>query len=129
MLMKIILLILFLLIPLSVYGENGKVYYCSDTERVGFQQSQNNKFGRFELQRFKVQINFDKNFIKSEDMFFNTYDRFNCYKNIERQSLICSNEWGRSFEINQNTLDFKYSVIPSNNKDSLILSFGKCEIF
>ena len=130
--MKKIFLICIILVPFTVFGNEGYIYYCSDTKFIGFEGS-TNKVSSYIPQRFKILINFERKYIKSKDLWFEKNDLSNCFKQTHRKSgsnyLICSNEWGNTFVINQNTLNFKLSYLPPNPIDSIGLSYGKCEKF
>ena len=108
------------------------VYYCSETEKVGFDQKLNNKFKQYNLWRFKILINFEGKYIKSEKLLFDKNNgRCISYKDLidGEKFLYCSNEWGFNFVINKKTFNFKRSFVPLNVVDDITLSYGNCEIF
>ena len=129
--MKIILLIFFLIYSPYVFGNNKTVYYCSETDSVGFFQDENYKFSKIKRERFKVLIDFENKFIRSEHLFFGSYDMSKCFTNLEDQGrfLICTNEWGKTVVMNEKNLKFKLSSLPTNESDTIVLSYGKCEKF
>ena len=63
--MTVLLTCFFLLFPSLVFGNSGDVYYCTENENIGYKVSENHKIGKFELERFKVQIDFDNYQISS----------------------------------------------------------------
>ena len=124
--MKKFLLMFFLLTPSLVFGSNGKVYYCSETEKVGFKDD-NKKFQRFSEKRFKILIDFDKPFIKSSELLMNEHMIKSCHLDDPDNQVYCYSIIGNSFTINKKTLNFVYThTIPG---DSILISHGKCETF
>ena len=130
--MKSFFIIIFLIYSSSVFGK-GTVYYCSETKKIGFDQSKNNKFTNFDIDRYKVLIDFEKRYIESKNLLFTNFVNSKCYlnKNVitNSPSLSCFNQWGVSFTIDQNTLNFKVSFTPSNKTDGMGISYGQCEKF
>ena len=129
--MRCFFIFIFLTYSYLAFGQKGDVYYCSDIQGVGYYQDENYRLFRLKPYRYKVLINFDDNFMKAEDLLFNTHDRVRCDSHISKgmKYLTCTNKWGTSFQVNENNLKFKYSMIPPNETDSLLLSHGTCEKF
>ncbi len=130
--MKNIFLIIYLLFiqffPTISLGSNDKVYYCIEEESIGFDPKKNYKFTRFKELRYKVKIDFKRKFIDAKTIFFgSSKDVCKTYED----NLYCSNFLGGTFSINKNTLKFHHSTvwISKNQKDTIEIAHGRCEVF
>ena len=124
--MKFFLLVFLLLIPSFVYGMKGKVYYCIEKDKVGFDTDVSRKITKYETKRFKVLIDFEKPFIKSREIYMDVLFK-SCHVEEPDNQIYCYSTIGNSFTINKKTLNFVHThTIPG---DSSTISHGKCETF
>ena len=130
--MKKLLVLLFsiLILPISVYASD--VYYCSDNSTIGFVRTNNMKIETFKMQRFKIMIDFEKMNISNEKIHYGGHTDQRCiFDNIDA-TLYCINNYGRTFAINKNSLNYVRSITYLEEKyktDDYILAHGTCEIF
>ena len=124
--MKFFLLIFLILIPSFVYGMNGKVYYCSEKDKVGFDTDVSRKITKYKTRRFKVLIDFEKPFIKSKEIYMDVLFK-SCHVGEPDNQIYCYSIIGNSFTINKQTLNFVYTHITPGDTSSI--SHGKCETF
>ena len=108
---------------------SGEVYFCSDKDAVGFKTSDNYKITTFRLTRFKVDIDFMEQSIKSNDINFSD--------NIEKQcvswehELYCISSAGTVFSINKQTGEYRKAstIVTDNPNDDIAIRYGTCEKF
>lgn len=127
-LLSIFTILLFHFFSSISFSSEDTVYYCIEESRVGFNPINNYRFEKLEEERYKILINFDRNFIKSDKLFFGTSeDVCKTYK----KNLYCTNFIGGSFSINKNTLNFRYTSywIDDTPTDHIFITYGKCEKF
>ena len=130
--MKKLLVLLFsiIILPLSVNASD--VYYCSDDDVIGFKQTENMKIKNFDEKKFKIMIDFEKMHISAEKMYYGVFTNQSClFDNIDA-TLYCINNYGRTFAINKNSLNYLRSVTYVEEKyksDDYILAYGTCEQF
>jgi hypothetical protein len=125
--MKKLLVLLFSLLFLSsVYAS--EVYYCSDTEQIGFEPDLGFKSDTYMERKFKISIDFIEHKVISKSIYL---DENKCLFNNEDQTLYCISMWGTAFSINKNTLRFARGEIynKKNQGDSITLAHGTCERF
>ena len=124
---KKLLILLFSLFFLSpVYASD--VYYCSDTEQIGFEPDLGFKSDTYQERKFKISIDFIKHKVISNSIYM---DENKCLFNNMDQTLYCISIWGTAFSINKNTLRFARGEIynKKNQNDSITLAHGTCEKF
>ena len=133
--MKSFFIIIFLFVPSLVFGSNNDIYFCSETDSVGFITQENYKFSKFNPIRFKIKVNFENKTLKSDKLFFReSLDWYTCKIHIDKKnsrSIYCSNKIGSTFSLNEDNLKFHYSYIlnTSYESDTILLSYGYCEKF
>jgi len=130
--MKKLLVLLFsiLILPISVYASD--VYYCSDNSKIGFDRSNNMKIGTFDESRFKIMIDFEKMNISNEKIFYGGVTDQRCVFDNTDATLYCINNYGRTFAINKNSLNYVRSITYLEEiykSDDYILAHGTCEKF
>ena len=111
-------------------GASAEVYFCSDKDAVGFAGQQNYEFTRFKPRRFKVDIDFVKQTITSNDIYFSNSISKECVR--WEDEMYCIAATGSAFSINKRTGEFSRSgmmVADLPVRDDLILQFGTCEKF
>ncbi len=127
--MKIIFTLIFLFFSTSIFSEQ-KVYYCVEDQTIGFAPKENFKFYYYEEKRFKLKIDFDKPSLSGTEIYM-SYPECE-YGSTDKTILFCTVEYGGYFSINRETYKFGRSLVSGvgiENKDSLILSHGYCELF
>ena len=130
--MKTLLTLFFLFFSSSVIAQ---VYYCVEEDAVGFDSGKNLKQTDFDEIKFTADIDFEKLYLKSEDIFIDTsYDSSICINDFQNKYMQCVNGFGSSFTINKISLKFVYTVglgyiIDRKSSDDLILSYGECSLF
>ena len=108
-----------------------KIYYCMEIGSTGFNTSKNYKQSNYNLDRFKVKIDFEREYFSSKDIYM---DYTNCSYMISEWShtMQCTAPYGSMFVINSKNLRFtSFDAIGTagNNDDDLTISHGKCEEF
>ena len=113
-----------------------EVYYCVENAATGFDGDNEFIQDEFEEIRFTADIDFQKLFLKSEDIYINTlYDSNTCINDFENKYMQCINGFGTSFSINKKNLKFVYAtglgylIGSDQGNDDLILSYGQCSLF
>ena len=131
--MKILLTFFVLFFSPLVVAE---VYYCVENAATGFDGDNEFIQDEFEEIRFTADIDFQKLFLKSEDIYINTlYDSNTCINDFENKYMQCINGFGTSFSINKKNLKFVYAtglgylIGSDQGNDDLILSYGQCSLF
>ena len=127
--MKVLITVL-ILFSSSVFAEP-KVYYCVEDQTIGFAPKENFKFYYYEEKRFKLKIDFDKPSLSGGEIYM-SYPECEYGSSIDKTILFCTVEYGGYFSINRETYKFARSLVSgvgNENKDSLILSHGYCELF
>lgn len=112
------------------------IYYCSDQTKVGI-EPENLEPGRYEPQRFKININWQTESLVSRDLYLGDAWEKTCflfYHNQWGTNLNCMSEAGVSFSINRETLKFNRASIYNNhnsseNQDTISVATGTCEQF
>jgi len=133
--MKSFFIIIFLFVPSLVFGSNNDIYFCSETNSVGFVPKENYKLSKFTPKRFKIKVNFKNKTLKSNKLFFDEFpDWYTCKIGMDdknSRSIYCSNKIGSTFSLNEDNLKFHYSYIlnTSYESDTISLSHGYCEKF
>ncbi len=108
-----------------------KIYYCIEIGSTGFDITNNYKQTDYKLDRFKVKIDFEKEYFSSKDLYLTTTS---CSYMISewRHTMQCTAPYGSMFVINSKNLKFtSFDAIGTagNNDDDLVISHGKCEEF
>ena len=108
-----------------------KIYYCMEIGSTGFNTSKNYKQSNYNLDRFKVKIDFENEYFSSPDIYMTSTS---CSYMISEWShtMQCTAPYGSMFVINSKNLKFtSFDAIGTagNNDDDLIISHGKCEEF
>ena len=108
-----------------------KIYYCIETEAIGFEGDKNYQQKNYNTVRFKAKIDFEKSYFSSKDIYMTNTD---CSYMISEWShtMQCTAPYGAMFIINKNNLNFTNfnSIgIAGNNNDDLTMSHGRCEEF
>lgn len=108
-----------------------KIYYCIEIGSTGFDITKNFKQTDYKLDRFKVKIDFEKEYFSSKDLYLTSTS---CSYMISEWShtMQCTAPYGSMFVINSKNLQFtSFDAIGTagNNDDDLVISHGKCEEF
>ncbi|MAO19879.1 MAG: hypothetical protein CMJ25_03920 [Phycisphaerae bacterium] len=123
--------IIYFLLVNTVFAEQ-KIYYCSDEAAIGFNRdTENSSYDSTDFipERFTAKMNFETGYLIIEK--YNMIDR-GCKKNLGKSLMSCNNNFGYNFIIN--TENLKYSLSKAygwvaDNTDSLVISYGICELF
>ena len=130
--MKILVSLFILSFPFSVFGD---VYYCVVEKNTGFSWEDNYKNQTvFKNDRYVVDIDFNKNELKSEDLKINTDFGHVCLSDPRYDEMQCINGWSASFTISKINLNFIYStglgyIIEDISNNDIGLFYGKCQKF
>ena len=131
--MKFLVSLIIVSFPFYVFAD---VYYCVSENNTGFSWKDNYKNQTiFKNDRFVINVDFNKNELKSEDLGINTDFGHVCLSDPRYDEMQCINGWSGSFTINKINLNFLYSTglgflleddIANND---IALFYGKCEKF
>jgi len=131
---KLYLLLFLFLTPNLAFTED--ILYCSAEKSVGFSPKQNYKITNFKEERFKIKVDFVQNKIESTKLLFISAlpDSQSCLKRNDKvhgNFLACTNQYGKTFTINETTLNYRVAHVSNdiNQTDDLSLEYGKCERF
>ena len=130
--MKIFVSLFILFFPLSVFGD---VYYCVVEKNTGFSWTDSYKNQTvFNNERYVVEIDFNKNELKSEDLSINTDYGHVCLSDPRYDEMQCINGWSGSFTISKINLNFIYStglgyIVEDLTDNDIGLFYGKCQKF
>ena len=111
------------------------MYYCVVEKNTGFSWTDNYKTQTFfNNERYVVDIDFNKNELKSEDLSINTDYGHLCLSDPLYNEMQCINGWSSSFTINKINLNFIYStglgyIADEKNNNDIGLFYGKCQKF
>ena len=130
--MKKLLVLLFstIILPISVYASD--VYYCSDDALTGFDPKQNFEQINYSTQNFKVMIDFENEYIISEDIYFGKDIVSKCiFEDVASNALYCISAIGTAFSINKINLSFIRSVMFNSKdyQDDIGIGYGSCQKF
>lgn len=125
-----ILIIYFLLVH-NVFAESN-IYHCSDEAGTGFNkvtEDSSYEATDFIPVRFTAKMNFEVGYLTIQKYNMNVYD---CKKDLAKSLMACNNKYGYNFIIN--TKNLKYSLSKAfgwvaDNTDSLVISYGICELY
>ena len=126
-----ILILLIISFSLNAYSSYSGVYYCSDEKVTGFDPENSFKTTLFQGMKFKAKIDFEKEEVISDDIFFPKIWQQKCLVN-EFSSISCVSLYGRSFSFNPISRYFVRSNHYSDNEkpeDSIAVTYGTCEKF
>ena len=117
------------LLTLAAPGSANGVYYCAEQETVGFDPNKNYKFTKYNVKRFYVQIDFEKQTMVSEKIWLTDYVK--CLNGAYNKTLYCTSIYGSSLAINKETLGFHLSnvFLSDGIMDDISISHGSCEKF
>ena len=120
-------LIVILILPISISASD--VYYCVDDAATGFSPKKNFAVSQFIPQRFKIMIDFERNMVQSDDLYFKTHNKPKCVNNLG--TLNCIQALGQTFIISKANLKYFRSGMfnPGNAEDDIYVAYGKCEKF
>ena len=125
--MKIILTLLIAIISLKSHSE---VLYCGEDLSGGISGS-TNEVTPFKTLKYKIEVDIKNLKIYSDELWFgkNVPNTINCFTN--RESLLCSNQFGVTFYLFLNDYSYVVSTLPTTKRygSDLIVSRGKCEKF
>ena len=102
-----------------------EMFACMDTDRIGFDSSDNMAPAKFGLQKFILKVDFENNRILNEDLgFTERYSNCSDWKN----NIFCENGLGAAIRFDKREYNFSFAYIPkkSSNEDPS-LSYGPCE--
>ena len=102
------------------------ILYCFVDKSIGFEPSENYRQTLYESQRFTMRVDFNKKELSSKTLNFKG-DYCNSL-NLSR-TLVCSDKWGETIALNQNSLKFNRSNAFLSKSDSIFISHGRCEKF
>ena len=129
--MKKLLILLFsiLILPISVFASD--VYYCSEDAATGFDREENYQISTFKEGKFKIKIDFENEYVISNDILFLEQLKTKCLFHETNNALYCLNNLGMVFSINKTNLRFVRSTmfLKQENKDSILISHGTCDKF
>ena len=121
--MKILLTILFLIIPNYIFAKD---YICTEEKNTGFDPSNNFKITSVKNISFPLVINFEDYDMYSEEIFMMSnvkciYEEFN-------ETLYCISNYGTSlaFFPEENYFAMSNLFIDTNYDDSILVSYGYC---
>ena len=129
--MKIFVSLFILFFPLSVFGD----VYCVVEKNTGFSWTDSYKNQTvFNNERYVVEIDFNKNELKSEDLSINTDYGHVCLSDPRYDEMQCINGWSGSFTISKINLNFIYStglgyIVEDLTDNDIGLFYGKCQKF
>ena len=126
-----ILILLIISFSLNAYSSYSGVYYCSDEKVTGFDPENSFKTTLFQGMKFKAKIDFEKEEVISDDIFFTKNWPHKCLVN-NFSSISCITMYGASFSFNPVSGYFVRSQHYSDNEkpvDSIAITYGTCEKF
>ena len=128
--MKKLLILLFSILILPVSVNAADVYYCSDTEKIGFDPKDNYSNGNYIPDKFKILIDFENKNVISSDIFLDERSDIKCVLN-PYMVLYCINDYGTAFSISKNNLVFRKSIVwySEGQTDDISISYGTCDKF
>ena len=126
-----ILILLIISFSLNAYSSYSGVYYCTENDATGFSPKEDFKRTSFKGSKFKAKIDFEKEEVISEDIYFPKFWRQKCLVN-DVSSISCISVNGFSFSFNPISRYFVHTNYFSTNKkpsDSIAVTYGTCEKF
>ena len=126
-----ILILLIISFSLNAYSSYSGVYYCTENGATGFSPKEDFKRTSFKGSKFKAKIDFEKEEVISEDIFFPKIWRQKCLVN-DVSSISCISDQGFSFSFNPISRYFVRGNYFSTNKkpsDSIAVAYGTCDKF
>ena len=121
--MKILLVILFILLPNYIFAEE---YICTEEENTGFDPSNNFEILSVKNISFPLVINFKDYDMYSQEIYMMSnvkciYEEFN-------DTLYCLSNFGTSlaFFPKENYFAMSNLFIDTNHDDSILVSYGYC---
>ena len=121
-------LLVILILPFSIHASD--VYYCVDDEIVGFEPKENFAVSEYKPRKFKIMIDFEKDMVQSEDLYFLSHNDPKCIDD-GYGVLICINSIGYSIAISKADLKYYRGTMfnPVDPSDSVTVAHGSCEKF